>query len=249
MKKFFIRLTGFILIAALSYILLLIIWNRFGYTKIKANLNYRIAQGGHLFTRLREVENYGEVDVLVIGSSHAYRGFDPRVFQKHQLKMFNLGSSAQTPIQTEILLNRYINKLRPKVVLIEVFPNTITTDDGIESSLDLISNSISNDEVMLDFVLNCKNIKVINTFLVAKIFEIINRNLDFIEDKIKGNDAYVAGGFVQNQTNNFGECKNTNVSFLINQNQINAINRIETKMKEEGINLFFYFRTSYTNIL
>ena len=98
-----------------------------------------LGPGGHLKTRIRDLATCSDVDVLFLGSSHAYRGFDPRIFMKYGIKSFNLGSSAQTPIQTEILLKRYLNSLKPKLVVYEVYPSTLSLD-GVESALDLIAN-------------------------------------------------------------------------------------------------------------
>ena len=82
----------------------------------------------------RKIKN---VDVLFLGSSHAYRGFDPRIFRKRGYSSFNLGSSAQTPSQTKVWLKRYLKHLNPKIVIYEVYPGTFSSD-GIEASLDLV---------------------------------------------------------------------------------------------------------------
>lgn len=99
----------------------------------KKSLVYHRVSSGHMFTRLEEAGEFGHVDVLVTGSSHAYRGFDPRVFAENGLSLFNLGSSSQTPIQTEFLLDRYLDVLTPEVVLLEVYPD-LFSNDGTESS-------------------------------------------------------------------------------------------------------------------
>src|SRR5438477_3987320 len=62
---------------------------------------------GHTLQRLREVESVGSVDILFIGSSHAYRGFDPRLFAETGLTSFNLGSKAQSPLNSYFLLKHY----------------------------------------------------------------------------------------------------------------------------------------------
>ena len=141
MKLFIKRLFFFTVVTILAYILILLLFSKLDKltSMFSPNLNYRVAKGGHLYTRLKDIEHYSHVELLVIGSSHAYRGFDPRIFKKKGVEIFNLGSSAQTPIQTEILIKRYLDKLNPKVVLFEVYPGSLTSD-GVESSLDLVSN-------------------------------------------------------------------------------------------------------------
>ena len=61
---------------------------------------------GHTFTRMQDAQKTKNVDVLIVGSSHAYRGIDPRILQKDGISAFNLGSSAQTPINTKVLLHQ-----------------------------------------------------------------------------------------------------------------------------------------------
>lgn len=85
----------------------------------------------HLTRRLIEADTTRTVDVLLVGSSHAYRGLDPREFASRGLRAFNLGSSAQTPTLTDALLERYLPRLRPRLVLVETYPVTID-GDGFE---------------------------------------------------------------------------------------------------------------------
>src|SRR5690606_34946967 len=103
------------------------------------NLNYRIGSHGHLFSRLSEADTIQNVDILIIGSSHAYRGYDVRLFGSNGSKVFNLGSSAQTPIQTEYLVNKYINDFKPKFIVFDIYPKVLCID-GVESTMDLLSN-------------------------------------------------------------------------------------------------------------
>jgi hypothetical protein len=33
-----------------------------------------------MYSRLSEIKNYKDIDILFLGSSHTYRGFDTRIF-------------------------------------------------------------------------------------------------------------------------------------------------------------------------
>ena len=81
-----------------------------------------------MFTRLKEVKTVKNVDILFLGSSHTYRGFDTSIFHDCGYSAFNLGSSSQTPIQTLTLANRYLKQLNPKLVVLEVYPGNFTGD-------------------------------------------------------------------------------------------------------------------------
>lgn len=169
MKNFALKTFKFLLFAGLFYLVTLILWGELVPQLLKPNLNYKIGANGHLYSRVSEIKNFKDVDILFLGSSHTYRGFDPRIFSEYGYKSFNLGSSAQSHIQTKVLFDRYFETLNPKVVIYEVYPATFHFD-GVESSLDLISND-KNDFYSLEMVLKINNIKTYNTFFIA-LYEI-----------------------------------------------------------------------------
>lgn len=140
--------------------------------------------------------NHKDVDFLIVGSSHAYRGFDPRVFERYGYAIFNLGSSAQSPRQTYFLLEEYLDKVSPKKVIFEVYPETFAVD-GIESATDVISN----DHLSMRLAAHSfgySNILVFNTFLYRLFDEgILQREV--VEPAITGKDTYIKGGFVASE--------------------------------------------------
>src|SRR5690554_458534 len=109
MKRFCITLLVFFVFSFFLYVILLYTMGTFAPAIATPNiLNKDIV--GHTETRLKEVKSFGDVDILFLGSSHAYRGFDTRIFKKAGFRSFNLGTSAQTPLQTQILLRRYLDR-------------------------------------------------------------------------------------------------------------------------------------------
>src|SRR5690554_449999 len=140
MKKFIIHLLSFSVFALFFYVIGLALWSWIMPNYMAKNVRNCIGCYGHLNTRIKEIPNYKDIDILILGSSHAYRGFDTRVFKKHGINAFNLGSSAQSPIQTYILLNQYLDELNPKLVVLEVYAGVLELD-GVESSLDLAANN------------------------------------------------------------------------------------------------------------
>ena len=89
--------------------------------------------------------------------------FDVRIFNSHGYNSFNLGSSAQTPIQSEQLLRKYLSKLKPKLLVFEINPSSLTSD-GLESTIDIICNSHL-DMNTIQMAFETKSLKVINTLL------------------------------------------------------------------------------------
>jgi len=195
MRKLTFRLLLFILFSFSIYVVNLFFWAQFSSSILKPNLNFIIGNFGHLNTRLKEVKQYKNVDILFLGTSRAYRGFDPRIFSNQGYKTFNLGSSAQTPIQTKVLLQRYLNRLNPKIIIYEVYPSTFEFE-GYESSLDLISND-KNDFNSLKMIFKLNNIKLYNTFIYSFTRELFKLDERYHEPIKKNNDYYINGGFVE----------------------------------------------------
>jgi hypothetical protein len=189
MGKFLKSFLHFFFFASSFYLVVLFFWGNFAHQRLKPNLNFNIGAYGHSFSRFIEARKTKDVDIMVVGSSHAYRGFDPRIFEKSNLSLFNLGSSSQTPFQTDVLLKRHLENIGPKVLVYEVYPGTFCAD-GIESSLDIISND-RNDWYSFNMVLELNHIKTYNTFLYAGMRDLLNFNSDFSETKIIGKDTYI----------------------------------------------------------
>lgn len=183
------------LFATAVYLVLLVVWGEFMPNRFKKNLNYSLGAYGHMYTRTREAEKIKIVDILFIGSSHAYRGFDSRIAGEYGFTSFNLGSSAQTPVQTKLLLEQYLVKLKPKIIVYEVYPYTFI-NDGVESSLDIIANG-KIDSKVLNMAFSLNNIKTYNSLVYGYYRVLCNRNKYFKENPVIGNDTYIPGGFVE----------------------------------------------------
>ena len=195
MKKFIRKFTLFIPFCLTIYLILITIWGFLVPNRLKCNLYFRIGSKGHSFTRLKEAKTIENIDILFVGSSHAYRGFDTRIFEKYNISTFNLGSSNQSPIQTFYLLEEYCNILNPKLVVFEVYPGAFA-NDGVESSLDIISNDDFNSK-MIDMALEINNLKTYNTLIFAYIYHLTGLRQSFEESSVHDDDTYISGGFTE----------------------------------------------------
>ena len=106
----------------------------FGGTGILRNVKYMPQMWDFSRERLTEASRTKDVDILFLGSSHCYRTFDTRFYASRGLRTFNLGTSNQTPLQSEMLLHLYLDTLRPRMVVLEVHPDVVG-NDGVESSI------------------------------------------------------------------------------------------------------------------
>jgi hypothetical protein len=190
------RAIKFILILPLFWFVFIIIWGSLVPEKFRKNLVYEPVTG---FTNLRltEADRMSPVQLLIVGSSHVYRGVDTRRFEEVGIKAFNLGSSLQTPLQTEYLLHKYLDKMNPKIVLFEVGYKTFSSD-GVEGALDLIINSKRLDGEMVKMACKLNDITVYNTLA----FTFFRKNIlgetrqEFLANQTD-HEKYISGGFVE----------------------------------------------------
>lgn len=98
-----------------------------------------VAAKGYAFDTYRWAEFYAlpkgdSLDVLFLGSSHAYRGFDPSLIDSLSgIQSFNLGSSGQTPLTSLHILRNAVLHQRPKQVVMELYFYTFREEDQLNN--------------------------------------------------------------------------------------------------------------------
>lgn len=219
MKPFLRRLLLFLPVALVGYVLLLCLFGDLGWVRTAVT---RMGEEGHLNSRVKDIRHYHNVDILFLGSSHCYRTFDTRFFAAHGYTSFNLGSSNQTPIQTYVLLSRYLDSLNPKQVIFEVHPD-IMRNDGVESAVNLLCNTpLTPQATRMAFSLH--NMKVFNTWLYAVYSQKVCHRLErFHEDTLIRAYRYIPGGFCEVDTNEFVRKRYPPTTLTIAPRQLRAL--------------------------
>lgn len=216
------------------------------YHKTHRNIPYRPSSYGHLKSRIADIPNFQNVDILVIGSSHAYRGFDPRIFEKHGLTLFNLGSSSQTPRQSYFLLKEYIDTIQPSMVIFEVYPRMFALE-GVEAVTDLISNDNLSFSLVEHAILY-GDIITLNTLIYRVFDELVLRNT-YEEPVKRGNDTYVSGGYVETDTGFHRQVEITESKpFHFKDEQFKYFEKALSLLKARGIS-FVFIQTPVTSAL
>lgn len=149
---------------------------------------------GQSLLRFRELEHIHGVDILFVGSSHVYRGFDPRLFHAKGYSSFNMGSTAQMPVNTYFLLKHYLPRIKPKIILFELYP-VIFSGDGYESTLDLLANLPLSWELW-EMAWATGNPHAVTNCL-GKFVRDHQYPLAKINQAKMENEAYVPGGYVE----------------------------------------------------
>jgi hypothetical protein len=195
MRKFLKIFSFFLPFAAVFYLMLLMVWGYFSPVK------YNLVLPTHSFTKLRmeEAKKRKDVDILVLGTSHTFRGFDPRIFESSGYNLFILGTSNQTHIQTYMLVNRYLEQLNPKIVFYEVSAD-LFSNDGVESACDLLYNEeIDRLTYRMLYNVDLGNMKIFNTLLFNQIrqwFSLPYKTLT-IKSSDRPESEYIRGGYVE----------------------------------------------------
>ena len=158
--------------------------------------NYRVPGGwGQSLRRFRELRNTRDVDILIAGSSHAYRSFDPRLFARRGLRAFNMGSTNQTPLNTYYLLQRFLPDLDPELLILELYVRTLSSEDGLESFFDLATNLPLSPELVKMAVATGQP-HAVNS-LVAVQMSRLTRPLHGAGQENIPDETYVSGGYCQ----------------------------------------------------
>ncbi len=195
MSLFFIRrvlvFTGFFVLAYCFSILLI---GRNMNVSFGTKFYYPEGGAGHSQLRFQEAALQKNIDLLFIGSSHAYRNYDPRIFKQAKLNAFNLGSTAQTPVQTLQILEKLGESLSPKYLIIDFFL-PLFYNEGVESSIDLLANTDFYPENWFEHT----DLKWYN----ALVYRTLSKDIFHWKSKtcsaIIGHDQYIKGGYVESQ--------------------------------------------------
>lgn len=223
----FLRIVLPFIFIVFSYATYVVVWG-LHFPDDSPNIVYKRIGGSSGF-RLNELEKRKNLDVLITGSSHAYRGIDSRYLQQKGLNTFNMGSSSQTPIQTKWLLKKHLKRLNPKLVILEMDPS-IFCSDGIESSLDLISNY---PDVIQTFDLAWGHLKTFNTFIFSLYHNVFNLNQDL---KIQWRDTYHVGGYVERKLSYYNVEQFEQKKWEFNTALFKEFEQIIEELKSKNIN-------------
>ena len=250
MKRFLRNIISFILFVIVFYCVGICIFGELVPSFFRPNLKSSRNSSSYTFTRLNEVKNVSDIDILFVGSSHAYRGFDTRIFGSNGMIAFNLGTSAQTPLQTKFLLERYLDEVAPKNVIFQVSP-FIFSIDGVESTVDILSNDFV-DNNSLALTLKMKDINVLNAVIYSTYEDIFHKKSNYKERlKIKSH-SYISGGYVENNTLNFNSNQSIITDFSFKEGQLSAFDDMIKMVKNKGINYYLIYtpitKPLYTSI-
>lgn len=199
MMKIVFRTLRFLILGLAAYLLgaLLLSLIQIGDTSaMKIATRNPVQPGGFGFAlqRFQDIENYGDVDILFLGSSHCYRTHDPRIYAEEGYSSFNLGTTGQTPLNSYFLLRAYFEQLDPELVVLDLNYHVIDRD-GLESFYDLVVNMPYRRELWpMAFAINSPH--AINGVVSKWLLHLSGREPDLRQEAQDG-EAYIPRGYVE----------------------------------------------------
>lgn len=119
-------------------------------------------KGGVEYLLGSQRENNTHYDVVVIGSSHAYRGYDPREFENQGFSMYNFGTHLQNPLASYLVLTDVVHPDKKNLVVFDIYDDVFQRN-GIGSYTRLIEN-VKEDSTARKFVYADPDIRLINSY-------------------------------------------------------------------------------------
>lgn len=101
-------------------------------------------------------------DVVVAGSSHAYRGYDPRIFQSRGFSMYTIGTGYQNTLASYVLLKNDCRPSPNSLVILDIYDNTFS-GDGMGCFSRLIPNAASETSAR-DFLRYAFDLRLLNAY-------------------------------------------------------------------------------------
>jgi hypothetical protein len=191
---------------------------------------------GQTLRRFRSVQQVDAVDVLFAGSSHAVRAFDPRPYEEAGLRVFNLGSMAQTPLNSFYVLSEQVPRLKPRVLVYELYPEVIGAD-AVGSGQDLIVNTPTNLG-MLRMTASLRSPEALMT-LVATQWSRLRTPLDAVPAAPIPGETYVEGGYLEKTDTLKTFPEQSSRTWTLEERQMDYLRRIIALCRAHGTEVLF----------
>jgi hypothetical protein len=180
--------------------------------------------GGQEMQMLRDLtSNQTKYDAIVLGSSHAYRGYDPRIFEQSGISLFNAGTSSQNAKGSLVLYNEFL-KDRSDVFILDIY-DPVFELEGTESNMRLIQN-VPTDQAAVRLVEQEFKMYTVNALAV--------RMASFNPIDEAPNNDYVKNGFCEKKGILYAVEPLSDSVFDANEKMFEAFETMVKQMQAEG---------------
>lgn len=229
MRKLFINGLKFLVSAFIVYLIIfavLFLIAPGGIPMIYRTSPGNVWEGGGTYVKFREFNPSEKWDVVILGSSHAYRGYDPRIFDAQGLKTFNLGTSDQNMMCSYYIATNYLNRNNCKMVILDMY-DRVFTQQNIESTSDVVHN-ITSDKAAFQVAMSSRDLRGLNMFTL--------RMFNKLRDPLNTDTAGFVKGFFPTETFLTLPAKKRVVwKYQTNDFQVKYLHKLLTYLQSEGI--------------
>lgn len=187
---------------------------------------------GYSLARFREAAGRGPADVLMMGSSHAFYGFDPRYFERRGLSAFCLGSLSQTPMNSYYLFQDYAPRLQPKILVYSAY-FVLFERDGLESFYDLVVNAPLTHG-LFRMALATRQIPALNAFF-SELFGRMTSPYESRAQRDEPGFQYIPGGYVETDRTYSGGVRGGLQAVQLSPKQLLYFRRLLEDVRARGI--------------
>lgn len=180
--------------------------------------------GGQEMKMMRDlISNQTKYDAIVLGSSHAYRGYDPRIFEQSGISLFNAGTSSQNAKGSLVLYNEYLRG-RSDVFILDVY-DPVFELEGTESNMRLIQN-VPTDKAAMQLVAQEFKMYTVNALAVRMA------SLNPIDEA--PNNDYIKNGFCEKKGILYAVEPLNDSVFDANEEMFVAFEKMVKQMQADG---------------
>lgn len=135
-------------------------------------------------------------DYVILGSSQAYRGYDPRIFRQEGIRVHNLGTSSQRFMHSAIIGCNYINKEITERVIIDLYTGTFS-GSLMEATVNLVQN-IPTIRGAFEVGFHTQDVRCANMFMLRALDDLFLEKSQ-IDTSVNYYDLsrYISGGYAE----------------------------------------------------
>jgi hypothetical protein len=232
MTLFLKRFVSFLLLCVLVYVVLIGIMVK---ANIQPPIHHNLPAANITGLMFRDLHLAQKTDLLFVGSSHSYRGFDTRVYDSLGWNSFNMGTSSQTPRHTLALLENWLDSIQPQLLVFEVHPATFSSQmDLVEANLNIMANEKWQPYFMNLLLMNL-DLRMLNLAVAARIRNLMDWEEGMPFDTVMGTDRYILKGYVESTKKGYDPQHTYGKGWDIDSQQTKALQEIIRLAKIKGI--------------
>jgi hypothetical protein len=185
-------------------------------------------EGGGTYVKFKDFDSDKKWDIIILGSSHAYRGYDPRIFDSEGFNTFNLGTSDQNMMCSYYIAKNYIRKDNCKMVILDMY-DRVFTQNNLESISDVVHN-VTSDKTAFQVALSSRDIRGLNMFVLRQF----NKLREPMNSDTSG---FIKGFYPTQKTLAIPVKKRITWKYTTNEFQIRYLKKLIEYLEQENIKL------------